>query len=150
MNIKFEKLNNLKKKVLLKKRLNSYGWDYIKIDGHNEKQIYKAIKAIDQSISVDKLKKIYLLVLISMFLTGCIQSTALLGPGVTIATTGNIMQAGFQYGANSAIKKETGKDAFTHLKDAVAEEKENPKLQKNIRNLAQNTIQKIKKKLLIN
>jgi outer membrane lipoprotein-sorting protein len=63
-----------------------------------------------------KFKKIYLLVLISMFLTGCIQSTALLGPGVTIATTGNIMQAGFQYGANSAIKKETGKDAFTHLK----------------------------------
>ena len=68
-----------------------------------------------------KFKKIYLLVLISMFLTGCIQSTALLGPGVTIATTGNIMQAGFQYGANSAIKNETGKDAFTHLKDAVEE-----------------------------
>ena len=97
-----------------------------------------------------KFKKIYLLVLISMFLTGCIQSTALLGPGVTIATTGNIMQAGFQYGANSAIKNETGKDAFTHLKDAVEEEQDNQKLEKKIKNLAQNTIQKIKKKLLIN
>ena len=85
-----------------------------------------------------------------MFLTGCIQSTALLGPGVTIATTGNIMQAGFQYGANSAIKNETGKDAFTHLKDAVEEEQDNQKLEKKIKNLAQNTIQKIKKKLLIN
>ena len=97
-----------------------------------------------------KFKKIYLLVLISIFLSGCIQSSALLGPGITIATTGNIMQAGLQYGANSAIKKETGKDAFTHFKDAVVEEKENPKIQKNIRNLAQNTIQKIKNKLLIN
>ena len=97
-----------------------------------------------------KFKKIYLLVLISIFLSGCIQSSALLGPGITIATTGNIMQASLQYGANSAIKKETGKDAFTHLKDAVVEEKENPKLQKNIKNLAQNTIQKIKNKLLIN
>ena len=97
-----------------------------------------------------KFKKIYLLVLISMFLTGCIQSTALLGPGVTIATTGNIMQAGFQYGANSAIKKETGKDALTHLKNAVEEEHDNQKLEKKIKNLAKNTIKRIKKKLLTN
>ena len=47
------------------------------------------------------------------------QSAALLGPSITVATTGNIMQAGLQYGANSAIKKETGKDTFNHLKDAV-------------------------------
>ena len=85
-----------------------------------------------------------------MFLTGCIQSTALLGPGVTIATTGNIMQAGFQYGANSAIKKETGKDALTHLKNAVEEEQDNQKLEKKIKNLAKNTIKRIKKKLLTN
>ena len=97
-----------------------------------------------------KFKKIYLLVLISMFLTGCIQSTALLGPGVTIATTGNIMQAGFQYGANSAIKKETGKDAFTHLKNAVEEEQDNQKLEKKIKNLAKSTIKRIKNKLLTN
>ena len=97
-----------------------------------------------------KFKKIYLLVLISMFLTGCIQSTALLGPGVTIATTGNIMQAGFQYGANSAIKNETGKDALTHLKNAVEEEQDNQKLEKKIKNLAKNTIKRIKKKLLTN
>ena len=97
-----------------------------------------------------KLKKIYLSVLISMFLTGCIQSTALLGPGVTIATTGNIMQAGFQYGANSAIKKETGKDALTHLKNAVEEEQDNQKLEKKIKNLAKSTIKRIKNKLLTN
>ena len=97
-----------------------------------------------------KFKKIYLLVLISIFLTGCIQSTALLGPGVTIATTGNIMQAGFQYGANSAIKNETGKDAFTHLKDAVEEEQDSQKLNKKIKNFTLNTIDIVKKKLLIN
>ena len=85
-----------------------------------------------------------------MFLTGCIQSTALLGPGITIATTGNIMQAGFQYGANSAIKKETGKDAFTHLKNAVEEEQDNQKLEKKIKNLAKSTIKRIKNKLLTN
>ena len=97
-----------------------------------------------------KFKKIYLIVLISIFLSGCIQSTALLGPGVTIATTGNVMQAGFQYGANSAIKNETGKDALTHLKDAVKDEQENQKFEKKIRNFTRNTIKRVKKKLLIN
>ena len=97
-----------------------------------------------------KFKKIYLLVLISIFFSGCIQSTALLGPSITIATTGNVMQAGLQYGANTAIKKETGKDALTYLKDAVEVEQENQKLQKKIKNFTQNTINRVKKKLLIN
>jgi hypothetical protein len=83
-------------------------------------------------------------------LSGCIQSTALLGPGVTIATTGNIMQAGFQYGANTAIKNETGKDVLTHFKDVVEEEQDNKKLELKIKDIATNTIEKVKKKLLIN
>ena len=97
-----------------------------------------------------KFKKIYFLVLISVFLSGCVQSTALLGPGVTIATTGNIMQAGLQYGANTAIKNETGKDALKYLKDVVDEEQEDQKLQKKIRNFTRNTIERVKKKLSIN
>ena len=32
-----------------KKRFNSYGWDYIEIDGHNEKQIYKALKKVQKA-----------------------------------------------------------------------------------------------------
>ena len=97
-----------------------------------------------------KFKKKYLLVLISIILSGCIQSTALLGPGITMATTGNIMQAGLQYGANSAIKKETGKDPLTHLKSTLDEEQNSQKLNKKIRNFTQNTINRVKKKLLIN
>ena len=97
-----------------------------------------------------KFKKIYFFVLISVFLSGCIQSTALLGPGVTIATTGNIMQAGLQYGANKAIKNETGKDAITHLKDVVNEKQDRQTLEKKMINFAKNTIDKVKRKLLIN
>ena len=97
-----------------------------------------------------KYLKIYLLIIVSLSFSGCIQSTALLGPGVTIATTGNIMQAGFQYGANTAIKKETGKDVLTHLKDVLEEEKDNKKIEFTIKDIATNTIEKVKKKLLIN
>ena len=93
-----------------------------------------------------KFQKIYFLAIIFIFLSGCIQSTALLGPGVTLATTGNIMQAGLRYGANTAIKNETGKDALTHLKDAVDEEKDS----QNIKTIVRNTIDKISKKLTTN
>ena len=66
-----------------------------------------------------KFLKIFSIFLTLIIFNGCVQTTSLLAPGITIATTGNILQAGFQYGANTAIKNETGKDTFTHLKDAV-------------------------------
>ena len=97
-----------------------------------------------------KFQKIYFLAIIFIFLSGCIQSTALLGPGVTLATTGNIMQAGFQYGANTAIKNETGKDVLTHLKDAVDEEQDSQKVEKKIKTIVKNTIDVISKKLTTN
>ena len=93
-----------------------------------------------------KFQKIYFLAIIFIFLSGCIQSTALLSPGVTLATTGNVMQAGLQYGANTAIKNETGKDTLTHLKDAVDDEKDS----QNIKTIVRNTIDKISKKLTTN
>ena len=32
-----------------KKRFESYGWDYILIDGHNENQIYRALKRVQNA-----------------------------------------------------------------------------------------------------
>ena len=97
-----------------------------------------------------KFSKISIILVTLIVLSGCVQSTALLGPGITVVTSGNILQAGFQYGANTAIKKETGKDALTHLKSAVEKEKDSQKLNKKIKNFTLNTIDSVKKKLLIN
>ena len=71
-----------------------------------------------------KHKKILFLLLCIIFLNGCIHTTSLLGPGLTVVTSGNIMQAGLQYGANTAIKIETGKDTLEHIKDAVDNKKQ--------------------------
>ena len=43
---------------------------------------------------------------------------------MTIATTGNVLQAGFQYGANTAIKNETGKDTLHIYKECERSKKE--------------------------
>ena len=63
--------------------------------------------------------KLYFILLSFIFLSGCFQSSALLGPGMTIISTGNVVQAGFHYGANTAIKKETGKFPIRHLKETI-------------------------------
>ena len=83
-------------------------------------------------------------------MSGCIQTTSLLGPGVTIATTGNVIQAGFQYGANTAIKNETGKDVLTHIKDKVDEQNKEKKFYVQLKQLIENRIETTRQKLLSN
>ena len=84
------------------------------------------------------------------FLNGCLQTTALLGSGVTIATTGNVLEAGFQYGANSVIEKETGKNTFEHLQDAVDNQKKNKKFHEKFTNLVEKKFELTREKLNLN
>ena len=81
------------------------------------------------------------------FLNGCLQTTALLGSGVTIATTGNVLEAGFQYGANSVIEKETGKNTFEHFQDAVEDQSKNKKFHKKFTNLIEKKFELTREKL---
>jgi hypothetical protein len=92
-------------------------------------------------------KKIIIGLLLVCFLNGCVQGTALLGPAITIGTTGNVMQAGIQLGTNQAIKQETGKDAFTHITDAVEEDKRKKNFNKNFVRLLESRIKETRKKL---
>ena len=62
------------------------------------------------------LKKIIISAFGMCFLTGCLQNTAFLGPAVTVASTGNVYQAGLSYGSSQAIKKMTGKTATQNIK----------------------------------
>ena len=97
-----------------------------------------------------KILNIFFVIFVLIFLSGCIQTTSLLGPSVTIATTGNVIQAGFQYGANTAIKNETGKDVLTHIKDKVDEKNKEKKLHVKLKQLIENRIETTRQKLLSN
>ena len=68
-------------------------------------------------------KKIIILIFLVSFLNGCAQNVALLGPAYTLATSGNIYQAGFTYGGNEIITKTTGKSAAQNLKEALVKKK---------------------------
>ena len=97
-----------------------------------------------------KILNMFFVFFVLIFLSGCIQTTSLLGPGVTIATTGNVIQAGFQYGANTAIKNETGKDVLTHIKDKVDEQSKEKKFYVQFKQLIENRIETTRQKLLSN
>ena len=62
------------------------------------------------------LKKIIISAFAMCFLTGCLQNTAFLGPVLTVASTGNVYQAGLSYGSSQAIKKMTGKTPTENVK----------------------------------
>ena len=97
-----------------------------------------------------KILKTFFVIFILVILSGCIQTTSLLGPGITVATTGNVLQAGLQFGANTALKNETGKDVLTHIKDAVDEKKEEKKLHVKLKQLIESRIEITRQKLLSN
>ena len=69
------------------------------------------------------LKKIFAGLFLLFFLNGCVQNTALLGPVYTLATTGNIYQAGLSYGSNQAVKKITGKSPSENIQSLVENKK---------------------------
>ena len=97
-----------------------------------------------------KIFKIFFVILSLIILSGCIQTTSLLGPGVTMATTGNVLQAGFQYGANTAIKNETGKDVLSHIKDTVDKNNKEKQFHVKLKKLIENRIEITRQKLLSN
>ena len=71
-------------------------------------------------------------------LNSCIQSTAMVGPSLTLAGGGSVYQSGFSYGAGKIFEEETGMNT-TELVVSVFEE-ENKLLQEK------NKLNKIKEK----
>tara|TARA_B110001452_G_C14863519_1_gene301763 strand:+ start:175 stop:465 length:291 start_codon:yes stop_codon:yes gene_type:complete len=89
------------------------------------------------------LKKIIIKILTLIFLSGCAQNAALLGPAYTLATSGNVYQAGFAYSGNEIIEKRTGKSAAENLKEVLTPKKEDTDFQK----LVKKNIEETRKKL---
>ena len=69
------------------------------------------------------LKKIILLILGLFFLNSCIETTAFLGPAITVGTSGNVYQAGLSYGSSQLVKTATGKTTFEHMSEFIDSKK---------------------------
>ena len=66
------------------------------------------------------IKNLRLLVIFAL-LTGCAQSVAVLGPAVTVATTGSFNQAFLSGAINTGVKHKTGKGVSEHMAQSLNE-----------------------------
>ena len=89
------------------------------------------------------LKKLIIMIFLVSFLNGCAQNAAILGPAYTLATSGNIYQAGFTYGSNEIVTKTTGKSMAQIIKESITAKKEDSDFKK----LVKRNIEKTRKKL---
>ena len=80
-------------------------------------------------------KKIILGLFVFSFLGACSSPTAMLGPAYTLSSSGNVFQAGLNYGSNQMITKYTGKTPLENLKEVKTLSK------KQTKNIKKETLQ---------
>ena len=68
------------------------------------------------------MKKAYFLFFCLMFLTGCAQNLALLGPAVSIVKTGGVQHAIVGETINYGVKNKTGKNVSEHAMSLLPDE----------------------------
>ena len=87
-----------------------------------------------------KFVKIVLILTTFVFTTGFLPFFALLGPGITIATSGSVYKATAQLAFDNHIKKKTGKNSFTYLKEEVIKKNEKEDLDAVLKQLIETRV----------
>ena len=85
-----------------------------------------------------KIYKIILILTSFIFLNGFLVFIPLLGPGLTMATSGNIYKASIQYIVDRHIKNKTGKSSFSYVKQRMSKESIKVDLDADLKNLVEN------------
>ena len=63
------------------------------------------------------IKKIFIYIVTGIILSGCAQSTAMLAPAISFASSGNISQASLTYITNKTVEKKTGMNTLQYVAD---------------------------------
>tara|TARA_Y100001970_G_scaffold158230_1_gene193533 strand:- start:814 stop:1131 length:318 start_codon:yes stop_codon:yes gene_type:complete len=95
-----------------------------------------------------EIKKLIFGLSTGIILSGCVQSTAMIGPAITIASTGNISQAGFTFITNKAVEEETGMNTVSYVSNKIEEKNRENKIKKDFKKLIKNNFTKTRKKLI--
>ena len=78
-------------------------------------------------------KKLIIGIFFVTLLNGCAQNAVLLGPAYTLASTGNVYQAGITYGTNEAVQIATGKSTTQNLKQILSSKEKDTKIEQLVK-----------------
>ena len=94
-----------------------------------------------------RLFKIFTILVSFLFLTGFVPFVSILGPGVTVLTSGNIYKATAQLLIDQSIKKKTGKNSLTLVKEELDKRENKNEFNEELRNLVEKRIKMTRQKL---
>ena len=95
------------------------------------------------------INKIFIYIVTGIILSGCAQSTVMLGPALTLASTGNISQAGITYLTNKAVEKETGMDTVSFVSQKFEQKNSKTRMRREFKKLVETNFEKTRKKLIL-
>ena len=95
------------------------------------------------------MKKILVFIVSGLILSGCAQSTAMLGPAITLASSGNVSQAGLTFITNKAVEKETGMDTVSFVSNKIDQQNSKTRLKRDFKKLVQNNFEKTREILIL-
>ena len=76
------------------------------------------------------MRKVIFVVIATVFLNGCLQVLALVGPGVSGVATGNMYQSAISYSLSYGVKKTTGKTIIENVIDMNKQSRTKEKIAK--------------------
>ena len=95
------------------------------------------------------MKKILVFIVSGLILSGCAQSTAMLGPAITLASSGNVSQAGLTFITNKAVEKETGMDTVSFVSSKIEENNSKYRMRREFKKLVETNFEKTRQKLIL-
>ena len=92
------------------------------------------------------INKIFIYIIATITLSGCIQSTAMVAPAITIASTGNVSQAGLTFFTNKAVEEETGMNTVSFVSSKI---EQNSYQNRKFRKLVETNFEKTRQQLIL-
>ena len=95
-----------------------------------------------------RIKRILIYIASTAILSGCAQSTAMLGPAITLASTGNVSQAGITFFTNKAVEKETGMNTVSFVSSKIEQNSSKTRIRREFKELVETNFEKTRQKLI--
>ncbi len=94
------------------------------------------------------IKRILIYIASTAILSGCAQSTAMLGPAITLASTGNVSQAGIAFFTNKVVEKETGMNTVSFVSSKIEQNGSKTRIRREFKELVETNFEKTRQKLI--
>ena len=95
-----------------------------------------------------KLLKLCLFFTSFLFLTGFVHLSAVLGPAITAATSGNLAKATAQLVFDDEFKKKTGKSSLNYITEEVSKNNKENQINEDFKNLIEKRVKTVHQKLV--